>query len=58
VYDAFGSASEEVFAEVQEHSDLAARIHASFANARTEIGGWTQLSDQAYVGQRNRVLGV
>ena len=57
-YDAFGAASEEVFAEVQEHSDLAARIHASFAQARQDIGGWTSLSDQAYVEQRNRVLGV
>ena len=57
-YDAFGAASEEVFQEVQDHSDLAARIHASFNKARSEIGGWTSLSDQAYVEQRNRVLGV
>ncbi len=57
-YDAFGAASDEVFAEVQEHSDLAARIHASFLKGRQDIGGWTSLSDQAYVEQRNRVLGV
>ena len=57
-FDAFGAATEEVFEEVQEHSDLAARIHASFANARREIGGWSSLSDQAYMEQRNRVLGV
>ena len=58
VYDAFGAASEEVFEEVRDHSALAAKIHDSFAAARTEIGGWTKLSDQAYVSQRNRVLGV
>ncbi|NVK29914.1 MAG: TRAP transporter substrate-binding protein [Gammaproteobacteria bacterium] len=58
VYDAFGRASDEVYAEVVEHSDLARRIHESFLQARTDIGGWTQLSDQAYVQQRNRVLGM
>jgi TRAP-type mannitol/chloroaromatic compound transport system substrate-binding protein len=58
VYDAFGSASEEVFAEVKEHSDLAARVHESFLTARREVGDWTNISDQAYVQQRNRVLGL
>jgi len=58
IYDAFGKASDEVFAEVQGHSDLAARIHDSFLKARREVGAWTKLSDEAYVGQRNRVLGV
>ena len=58
VYDSFGSASEEVFAEVQDHSDLAARIHASFEASRTDVGGWMKLSDSAYISQRNRVLGL
>ena len=58
VYDAFGAASEEVFSEVVEHSELARRIHESFADARAKMGGWTNISDQAYVAQRNRVLGV
>ncbi|MDC0948961.1 TRAP transporter substrate-binding protein [Gammaproteobacteria bacterium] len=58
VYDAFGVAADEVFAEVVAHSDLARRIHESFLKGRAEIGGWTNLSDQAYVKQRNRVLGL
>jgi len=47
-----------VYAEVVAHSDLAKRIHESFLNARREVGGWTNISDQAYVQQRNRVLGL
>lgn len=58
VYDAFSEAAEEVFDEVQQHSELAARIHKSFANARSEIGAWAKISDQAYVEQRNRALGL
>jgi TRAP-type mannitol/chloroaromatic compound transport system substrate-binding protein len=56
VYDAFGEASEEVFESVKTHSDLAKRIHESFEAARSSIGAWSTLSDQAYVRQRNRVL--
>jgi len=58
IYDGFAEASEEVFAEVQEHSDLANRIHQSFVTARTDIGAWAEISDQAYLQQRNRALGV
>lgn len=58
VYDSFGEAAEEVFEEVQAHSDLANTIHESFVKARAELGGWAKISDQAYVAQRNRVLGV
>lgn len=58
IYDSFAEASEEVFAEVKDHSDLAARVHASFAEARTSLGAWAKISDQAYVEQRNRALGV
>ncbi len=58
IYDAFGEASEEVFAETRKHSKLAARIHDSFASARKELGGWMKISDQAYLNQRNRVLGL
>ena len=57
-YDAFGEAAAEVFAETVEHSDLAKRIHESFAKARADIGGWAKISDQEFVRQRNRVLGV
>jgi len=58
VYDSFGEASAEVFEEVRAHSDLANRIHESFINSRREVGGWTKISDQEYVRQRNRVLGL
>ncbi len=57
IYDAFGEAAEEVFDEVRQHSNLAGRIHESFAAARADIGAWAKISDQAYVEQRNRVLG-
>lgn len=58
IYDAFGAAAEEVFADVQSHDALAKEIHESFAQARSSIGGWMKIADQAYVQQRNRVLGV
>ena len=58
IYDSFGEAAEEVFAEVREHSDLAARIHDSFAKARSSVGAWTGLSDTAFTTQRNRVLDI
>ncbi len=58
IYDAFGVAADEVFAEVVEHSDLARRIHESFASARANVGAWAKISDQDYVNQRNRVLGL
>ncbi len=58
VYDAFGEAAEEVFADVVKHSDLAKEIHESFVKARKNVGSWAKISDQAYVAQRNRVLGL
>ena len=58
VYDAFGKAAQEVFDGVVGHSALAKRVHDSFVKAREEIGGWSNVSDQAYVAQRNRVLGM
>ena len=58
IYDAFGEAADEVFAGVVAHSDLAKEIHESFVTARANIGAWAKLSDQAYVSQRNRVLGL
>ncbi len=56
IYDAFGEAADEVFETVKSHSDLANRIHESFVSARSTVGAWAKLSDQAYVRQRNRVL--
>jgi TRAP-type mannitol/chloroaromatic compound transport system substrate-binding protein len=57
-YDAFAKASEEVFAGVRAHSDLAKRIDASFQSARKNLGGWSKISDQAFIAQRNRALGI
>ena len=58
VYDAFGRASAEVYEGVRAHSDLANRIHESFAKARADVGGWMKLSEGPYYAQRNRVLGL
>jgi len=58
VYDSFGEAAEEVFDDVSSHSPLAGKIHASFLAARKDLGAWSKISDQAFVAQRNRVLGV
>ncbi len=58
IYDSFGEAAEEVFAETVAHSDLAKKIHESFAAARADVGGWMKLSEGAYYAQRNRVLGL
>ena len=58
VYDAFAKGAAEVYDEVQQHSDLAARVHKAFVKARTEIGAWTNLSDSPYIAQRNRALGL
>jgi TRAP-type mannitol/chloroaromatic compound transport system substrate-binding protein len=58
IYDSFGEAAEEVFDEVRQHSTLANQIHESFAATRKDVGKWMNISDQEYLTQRNRVLGV
>ena len=58
IFDAFGRASEEVFEEVREHSDLANRMHEAFLAARSDAGGWLNISETAFLQQRNRVLGI
>jgi len=58
VYDAFGKAADEVFAEVVAQGGIAAKIHESFLNARKEVGSWMNLSDVPYLEERNRVLGI
>jgi len=58
VYDSFGEAAEEVYETVRAHSPLAKRIDESFRAARTDLGGWSKISDQAFLAQRNRVLGL
>ena len=57
-YDSFGEATEAVFEDVRAHSPLAAKIDESFRAARQDLGAWSKISDQAFVAQRNRVLGV
>ena len=58
VYDSFGEGSAQVFEAVRTHSPLANEIHESFLKTRKDVGGWTKISDQSYLAQRNRVLGV
>jgi TRAP-type mannitol/chloroaromatic compound transport system, periplasmic component len=58
VYDAFAKGAAEVYDEVQQHNDLAARTHRAFVKARKEIGAWTNLSDSPYIAHINRALGL
>jgi TRAP-type mannitol/chloroaromatic compound transport system substrate-binding protein len=58
VYDAFGRAADEVFAETIQHGDLTKRIHESFLAARSDVGSWMNIADVAYLVERNRVLGI
>jgi TRAP-type mannitol/chloroaromatic compound transport system substrate-binding protein len=58
IYDSFGEAAAEVFEEVRQHSAMAKKIDDSFRKSRDEVGAWAKISDQAYVAQRNRVLGL
>ena len=55
-YDSFGEATEEVFEETRDHSELAAKVHDSFISARTELGTWMKNADVGFSNQRNRVL--
>lgn len=57
-YDSFGEAAEEVFEETRDHSPLAAKVHDSFVDARTELGTWMMNAGVGYSNQRNRVLGL
>ncbi|MEL6281109.1 MAG: ABC transporter substrate-binding protein, partial [Pseudomonadota bacterium] len=56
VYAAFGEAAAEVIEEARDHSALSTEIFDSFLAARQDIGGWSAISDQAFVNKRNRVL--
>jgi TRAP-type mannitol/chloroaromatic compound transport system substrate-binding protein len=58
VWDAFGSASAEVFDETRQHSDLAARINDSYMTALRDIGGFRAIAEIEFSSQRNRVLGL
>ena len=58
IYDSFGKAADQVFAETRAHSALSNRVHESFAEARKNVGGWLKLADVGYSMKRNRVLGI
>jgi TRAP-type mannitol/chloroaromatic compound transport system substrate-binding protein len=58
IYDAFGKASEEVFAETSASSPIAKRVTDSFLKARRELGAWNKLSESAYVTKRNKFLKI
>ena len=58
VWDAFGDAAEEVFAETRDHSPLAAKINDAYQSAMREIGGWRAIAEIEFTKQRNRILGI
>jgi len=58
VWDAFGEASAEVFAETRDHSELATRIDDAFQTSLRDIGGTMAKFEGTFVNQRNRVLGL
>ncbi len=58
IWDSFGEAAEEVFAETRDHSELAARIDDSFRTQLREMGNMMAQFEVSYVNQRNRVLGI
>ena len=58
VWDAFGTAAEEVFEETREHSDLAAKINDAYQAALRDIGAWRAAAEIEFSNQRNRILGL
>ena len=58
VWDAFGDAAEEVFAETRDHSPLAAKINDAYQAALRDIGSWRGVAEVDFSNQRNRVLGL
>lgn len=58
IYDAFGVAADATFETIVSYDDMARRMHEAFLSAREKTGGWMNISDVAYLRQRNRVLGI
>ena len=58
IYDSFGSASEEVYAETRAHSALAKKITDHYQDSMRELAGWQAIAEVAFSNQRNRVLGI
>ncbi len=58
IWDAFGDGAAEVFEDVRDHSDLAARIDDSFQATLREYGAFMAAFEGTFINQRNRVLGL
>jgi len=58
IWDAFGDASAEVFAEVRDHSPLAAKINDDFQAKMQEMGSMMAKFELNFANQRNRVQGL
>ena len=58
VWDAFGVAAEEVYAEVRAHSDLATKIDDAFQSNLRQEGRMMAAFEGTFINQRNRVLGL
>ena len=58
IWDAFGDAAAEVFADVRAHSALATKIDDGFQASLREIGGTLAKFEGTFLSQRNRVLGL
>jgi len=58
IWDAFGEAAKEVFAETRAKSSLATEVDDAFQKAMREIGGMMAEMQGTFVQQRNRVLGI
>jgi len=58
IWDAFGDAAKQVFAETRAKSPLAAEVDDAFQAKLREIGKSMALSQGQFTAQRNRVLGL
>lgn len=58
VWDAFGTAAQEVHEETLEHSPLTRKVGEAYMGALREIGGFRANAEIAFSRQRNRVLGL
>ncbi len=56
IWDAFGDAAAEVFEEVRDHSELAARVDDSFQAFLRQSGQFMANFEGTFINQRNRVL--
>lgn len=56
IWDAFGVAAEEMFADVRAHSDFATRVDDEYQAALRILGGYQENFEYNYVRERNRLL--